>query len=51
MAYQIIYKMRFYNKLTVLLDYLEKEWSEAVARQFVAKLNKRIETLYQEPLL
>ncbi len=51
MAYQIIYKKRFYNKLTFLLDYLEKEWSEAVARQFVTKLDKRIATLKEQPYL
>ncbi len=49
MAYQIVYKKRFYNKLIALLLYLEKEWNEDIAKQFIEKLDKRINTLKQQP--
>ncbi len=34
MAFQIITKKRFENKVTKLLAYLEKEWSDDVAINF-----------------
>jgi len=38
MAYQIILKKRFVNKLVKVLAYLEKEWSHKVAPPFLKKL-------------
>jgi plasmid stabilization system protein ParE len=51
MAYQVIYKKRFYNKLTALLNYLEAEWNKEVAKQFLQKLDKRLATLKMQPYI
>lgn len=51
MAYKVIYKKRFNSKLIKLLQYLEKEWGQTVAIEFLNKLDRRIETLKQQPLI
>ncbi len=51
MAYQIVYKKRFTNKLLKLLLYLEKEWNKQVADEFLQKLDKRIATLKNQPYI
>ncbi len=51
MAYQIIYKKRFNNKLVKLLQYLEKEWNEKAAIEFLNKLDERIGTLKEHPFI
>ncbi len=51
MAYKIIYKKRFSNKLIKLLNYLEKEWSQEVAANFLGKLETRIDTLKKHPFV
>lgn len=51
MAYQIIYKKRFLNKLLKLLDYLKSEWNISVANKFIDQLNKRLETLAKQPFI
>jgi len=51
MAYKVVYKKRFYNKLSALLNYLEANWSEEIAQQFLQKLDKRIETLKGQPYI
>jgi len=51
MAYQIIYKKRFINKLLKLLDYLKSEWNIRVANNFIAKFQKRLETLAKQPFI
>ena len=38
MAYQVIYKKRFNDKLVKLLKYLEKNWGQKVASDFLTKL-------------
>ncbi len=38
MAYQIIVKERFPNKVQKILSYLEKEWSHKVAAEFLLKV-------------
>ena len=45
MAYQIIVKKRFTNKVLKVLAYLEKEWSHEVAVGFLQKIDRRIELL------
>ena len=50
MAYQIILKKRFTNKLVKLLAYLEKEWSHKVAANFLQKIDRRIQQLSGQPL-
>ena len=45
MAFQIIVKKRFTNKVTKVLAYLEKEWSQKVAPEFLLKIDRRIELL------
>ena len=51
MAYKIIYKKRFVNKLLKLLDYLKTEWGENVANTFISKLQKRLQTLSKQPYI
>ncbi len=51
MAYKIIYKKRFVNKLLKLLDYLKTDWGENVANTFISKLQKRIQTLSKQPYI
>lgn len=50
MAYQIILKKRFTNKLVKLLVYLEQEWSNKVAASFLKKIDYRIQQLSGQPL-
>jgi plasmid stabilization system protein ParE len=49
MAYQIILKKRFTNKLVKILAYLEKEWSHKVAASFLHKIDLRIAQLSRQP--
>jgi plasmid stabilization system protein ParE len=49
MAYEIIVKKRFTNKVTKLLIYLEKQWGEAVAQKFLQKLDRQIERIHLHP--
>ena len=49
MAQKIIYKKRFVNKLDKLLIYLEKNWGEKVAHQFIDKLISKISVLKKQP--
>ncbi len=51
MAYEVIYKKRFKNKLIKLLLYLEYEWGQRTADQFLNKIDERIETLKKQPLI
>ena len=51
MAYKVIYKKRFSNKLTKLLQYLQSEWGQNTAPEFLTKLDKRIETLKKQPFI
>ncbi len=48
MAYQIIVKKRFTNKVKKVLTYLEKEWSHKVAVEFLLKIDRRFELLAQQ---
>jgi plasmid stabilization system protein ParE len=49
MAYQVVIKKRFTNKVLNVLSYLEKEWSHKVAAEFLLKIDRRIELLTKEP--
>jgi plasmid stabilization system protein ParE len=51
MAYQIIVKKRFTNKVLKVLAYLEKEWSHEVAVGFLQKIDRRIELLTNQPYI
>lgn len=51
MAYKIIYKKRFSNKLIKLLQYLEKEWGQKAAIEFLSKIEKRTDTLKEQPFI
>lgn len=51
MAYQIIVKKRFTNKVQKVLAYLEKEWSHQVAADFLIKIDRRIELLIKQPFV
>ena len=46
-----MYKKRFNNKLIKLLNYLENEWGQKVALEFLDKVDKRIETLKKQPFI
>ena len=49
MAYEIILKKRFTNKVQKVLSYLEKEWHPKIAADFIKKIDYRIELLTQQP--
>lgn len=51
MAYQIIVKKRFTNKVKNTLSYLEKEWSHEVASDFLKKIDRRINQLTKQPYI
>jgi len=51
MAYQIILKKRFTNKVQKVLVYLKKEWSHKVATDFLLKIDRRIELLTKQPYI
>ncbi len=51
MAYKVVYKKRFINKLIGLLQYLEKEWNEKAAVDFLIKMDQRIETIRSQPFI
>ena len=51
MAYKIIFKKRFSNKLVKLLEYLEKHWGNQVATDFLIKLDKRSATHKLQPFI
>ena len=51
MAYQLILKQRFINKLQKTLFYIEDKWGKAVADQLLAQLDARIATLTQQPFV
>ena len=49
MAYEIIFKKRFTNKLIKLLAYLEQEWSQQAATNFLKKTDHPIGQLSSQP--
>ena len=51
MAYQIIVKKRFTNKVQKVLAYLEKEWSHKVASDFLIKIDRRFALLSKKPTI
>lgn len=51
MAYEVIFKKAFNNKISKLLRYLEKEWSKEVADDFLKKLDTRLSTLKLYPCI
>lgn len=51
MAYKIIYKKRFSNKLIRLLQYLEDQWGQKTAFEFLNHVDERIETLRAQPFI
>lgn len=51
MAYEIIIKKRFTNKVVKTLAYLEKEWSLKVASAFLLKIDRRIDQLRKQPFI
>jgi len=51
MAYEIIFKKRFTNKVVNLLGYLETEWGTKVSENFLKKMHKRFDTLSRQPYI
>lgn len=49
MAYQVIIKKRFTNKVQKVLAWLNKEWSVKVAEEFLEKVDYRIDILAIQP--
>ena len=49
MAYQVIIKKRFTNKVQKVLAWLHKEWSPKVAAEFLEKVDYRIDLLAKQP--
>jgi plasmid stabilization system protein ParE len=51
MAYEVVLKKRFVNKLYKVLTYLEEQWSNKEAADFLAKVDRRLVLLAQQPHL
>ncbi len=51
MAYEIVVKKRFTNKVQKVLAYLEKEWSYKAAGEFLLKIDRRIDLLAKQPYI
>ncbi|MEP7255058.1 MAG: type II toxin-antitoxin system RelE/ParE family toxin [Ferruginibacter sp.] len=51
MAYQIVVRKRFTNRVQKVLAYLEKEWSHKVASEFLLKIDRRIDLLTKQPYI
>ena len=51
MAYQIIVKKRFTNKIVRLLEYLETEWGKTVADNFLKEIDRRLHTFSEQSLM
>lgn len=49
MAYEIVIKKRFTNKVQKVLVYLENEWSHKAAVDFLTKIDRRIDLLTKQP--
>ena len=49
MAYQVIIKKRFTNKVRKVFSWLSKEWSAKVAGEFIEKIDYRIDLLCKQP--
>ena len=49
MAYEIILKKRFTNKLLKVLAYLEQAWPPQVAASFLKKIDHRLRQLSGQP--
>jgi plasmid stabilization system protein ParE len=51
MAYEVIVKKRFTNKVQKTLIYLEKEWSNKTAANFLLKPDRKIQLLSEYPFI
>ena len=49
MAYKIVIKKRFTNKVINVLSYLEKEWGGNVPREFLVILDSKLNALQKHP--
>jgi plasmid stabilization system protein ParE len=50
-AYQLIEKKRFVNKLVKLLQYLENEWGYKVAANFQANIDRHFKLIIGQPFI
>lgn len=51
MAFEVVIKKRFINKLVKTLTYLENEWGDKVAEDFLTRVDARISMLKHQPHL
>lgn len=51
MAYKVIYKKRYLNKVAKLIIYLRAEWSDKVAIDVIHEINRKILQVSQNPFL
>lgn len=51
MAYEIIIKKRFLNRLESVLNYLENEWGNSVATKFRENVDKHILLISTQPFV
>ena len=51
MAFEIVFKKRFINKLVKVQINLEEEWGDQVAKSFLLKIDLRVKLLKQFPYL
>lgn len=51
MAYEIKLKKRFVNRLESVLNYLENEWGDSVAKKFQENVDRHIILISTQPLV
>ncbi len=51
MAYEIVRKKRYLNKLIKVLDFLHKEWGYKAAFDFLDIIDKRVDALKHHPYI
>jgi hypothetical protein len=51
MAYEIVRKKRFINRLIKVLTYVEAEWGYEIAKDFLERTDKKIDLLQQYPYI
>ncbi|MFP5040917.1 type II toxin-antitoxin system RelE/ParE family toxin [Parasediminibacterium sp. JCM 36343] len=51
MAYEVIYKKQFLKSFEAVFQYLEKEWGEVVAANFLKTIYSKIDILKLQPYL
>jgi plasmid stabilization system protein ParE len=51
MVQEVIWSPEAVDTYVAILEYLEKEWSEKEVKNFIARVNEKLDLLKQQPLL